>query len=143
VNAALSTLTVSDFTGLGSGWRVSLSATPFAEKAPDGTWDTEGTRLTLPTGSMKLYPFSSTIASSGHSTAPTVSLISPVSIDGAGTIGLLSAAVGQGMDEYQYLFPAQSLTLNVGTQTKVDSINYPSTPTVFESTLSWTLVVGP
>ena len=142
-NAAFSSFKVSDFTGTTSGWKLSVSATQFLEKAPDGTWDTEGTRLALPNGSLTLKPISTITPTAGNATPPKSRIASQVAIDGLGSTILLSADPGEGMDEYTVAFPVNALTLALTPSLKVDNINYAGSPTIYESVITWAIVTGP
>lgn len=104
--AALSTLSVSDDTGTGAGWKVSAQATQFAEH--DGTaYVTSG--KTLATGSLTLS--APTVAANGTtSTAPTITA-GPYTIDSGAAVKIASAAVDTGMGAYD--FSATTMTLSI------------------------------
>ena len=140
--ANLNNMTVADLTGTGSGWHVNVSASQFLEKAPDGTWDTEGTRLSLPRGSLKIAVPQSITPSSGGSTAPQLSISSSSVIDN-GTVSLLSASLNTGKDQYAIAFPTNAFEMTIGPTVKSDPINYPGVATVYESIVTWTIVTGP
>lgn len=141
--ANLSSFSVSDLTGTRAGWKVNVSATALQERAPDGTWDTEGTRLSLPVGSMKIASLSTITAVRGASPAPTAMLTAPTILDGAGSVSVISAAIGAGMDGYTISFQSNTLEITVGPEVEVDAIRYPASPTLYESTLTWSIVSGP
>ena len=141
--ASLTSFDVTDFTAKGEGWQVTVQASNFNEKAPDGTWDTEGTRLSLPAGVLSLQPVSLITTTSGSSQPPTSTLAAKTVIDNGGAIKLIGADIGKGLGGYTVGFPANALELTLPANIKTDSINYPNSPTVYESTMSWTIVTGP
>ena len=143
VRATLTSFDVSDFTAKGEGWQVIVQASTFMEKAPDGTWDTEGTRLSLPTGVLALQPVNSIVITAGSSQPPTSSLSAKTAIDTGGAIKLISAGVGKGQGGYTVDFPVNALELTLPANIKTDLINYPSSPTIYESSITWTIVTGP
>lgn len=137
VTAGISKLTVGDATGTGSGWHVSASASQFTEVG--------GAGLKIPKGSLKLAA-PSTIAATGGTTspAPTIKTGAPWSIDDGSSYMVVSAAVGQGMGNYDVTFPAVALTLTIDPSlVKADTVNYPATPTPYGSTVTWSIVSGP
>lgn len=133
--ADLTTVGVTDATGSGNGWRVTVGATQFTEVG--------GAGLTLPTGSLSLASPSTVTADGTTSPVPTIQT-GPFVIDNGSAATILSAAVNEGMGKYNVNFPvgALTLTLNPAT-TKVDTVNYPSVATPFETTVTFTVVSGP
>jgi hypothetical protein len=120
----LGNLTISDLTGSGNGWHVSVSASQFASGSHK-----------LPLGSLTLYaPSSITVNGDSTSTLPKKKSGSPWIIDNGSSPTVLSAAVDAGMGSYTVKFPAKALTLSIPSST------YAGT---YTSTLTWQLISGP
>jgi hypothetical protein len=116
-NATLNKLTILDASGSGSGWHVSVSATPL----------TDGVN-TFPINSMSIDDPSG-ISTASSSPSPTLSTGGVID---NGAVTLASAAIGEGMGEYDIEFGADSLNLAVGSTAVVGS--YTGTMTVTVST---------
>jgi hypothetical protein len=124
--ATINGFNVSDPTGTGAGWSVSLAASQFTT---GGT-----TPLTLPTGSLTLT--APTVALGDASSSPlTTVTASGGAIDTATGLKLLSAAVNGGMGTYTTSFAADSLKLNIlpkdvktGTYTSTITVTIASGP---------------
>ncbi|WP_078553807.1 hypothetical protein [Bacillus alkalicellulosilyticus] len=57
---------------------------------------------------------------------------------------ILSAGLDEGLGIFEVDFAPNNLTLTIPDDAKVvDLINHPDTPTVFESTLTFSIVTGP
>jgi len=128
-----SNLEVQDTTGSGNGYHVTVKANQFTEVGGSG--------LTLPQNSLRLNSLS---ISPVNASSPVALAGAPYTIDGASSVTILRAAVGTGDGTYSVSFtsPSLTLTLNPAT-TKVDKANYPSIPTPYRSTITWTIVTGP
>lgn len=133
LNANLGNMTVSDFTGTGSGWHVTASATPFTQ--------TNGTSgYTLPANTFVLSGIGTITQTVGTSTLPSISTGSPWVID-AGAMTILTAGIGAGAGSFDIAFPVNALKLQVDTAGNVtDPL---ANPTTFQSTITWNIVTGP
>ena len=118
----LNSLNVQDFTGAGSGWNVTASASQF----------TTGSN-TIPTGSLLLKKPTSVTAVTTGGVVPSTIMASNGTIDGS-SIKVISAAANEGMGEFQVNFPASTITLALPATIKVGT---------YTSTITWTLSVGP
>lgn len=133
VKADLGTMIVGDYTGTGSGWHVTASATAFTQ--------TNGTSgYTLPTNTFKINGVGTITQTVGGGTLPTVTSGSPWIID-SGAMSILSAGVGAGMGEFNVTFPAEALELEI--DTAGDVTDPVVDPTTFQSTITWNIVTGP
>lgn len=133
-NVNLGTLNASDYRGTGEGWHVTVSASQFTQ-----TNVGVNPALLLETNTLFLNGISNITQVDGSSGLPTSSG-APWTID-SGAVEILSAAVGDGLGSFDVTFPANALELNVDTsKTIVDPDN---NPTLFESTITWTIVAGP
>jgi hypothetical protein len=134
--AIIDKVVVEDTTGSGAGYHVLVAATQLQEIG--------GAGYTLPAGSLQLkMPTSMNIISGNNSLAPTPSLTDAV-IDSGSSTSILSAAAGKGAGKYELIFPAGTLRLTLDpAYAKVDSANYPSIATPYQSVITWTIVVGP
>lgn len=147
VTAGLSPWQVTDATGTGDGWTVTLSGNQFTELAPSSGFASGTSALTLPDGSLSLSAGGGIIASSGASAVdpnggPLFQNL-PGLVDGT-SFTLLNANQGYGLGNYSVSFPSNVLSLTIDpATTKVDSINYPSSPTPYQEIMTWTLASGP
>jgi hypothetical protein len=133
--AALGLVSLSDFTGASAGYRVTVSATPFTAAGPSG--------YTLPTGSLTLKSPSSVIVVSGSAAlAPSVSGTTNI-IDAGSPVQVASAGVGKGAGSYNLSFDSDALKLMIGSNIRLDTITYPSSPTPYQSTITWSIAIGP
>lgn len=136
-------LVVSDNTGSGEGYKVSVQATPMREVAPSGGFVAGTTAKTLPVGSLSLSNSGATITPKG-TTSPSPTWLGSNFVIDNGAVNILSAAVGQGMGIYDVQFgsSALSLVLNPST-TFTDPKNYPSGATPYSTTITYTITTGP
>lgn len=137
LNATLGGFTAGDATGTGNGWRVTVRASQFTEVG--------GAAFTLPTDILQMSA-PTTVAPTGGTTSavPSIKTGAPWTIDGASSVTVLSAAVNQGMGNYQVTVPGNTLTLTLNpATTKIDATNFPAAPTPYRSTLTWTVITGP
>jgi hypothetical protein len=135
VNANLSAFVVEDNTGTGNGWNVTVESTPFTQSNATGN-----PAIVLPKNTLTLNGIENITQTSGTSNLPTIQGTGPWTIDN-GPVTILSAATGEGMGTFEITFPANALSLNVDTSKKVvDALN---NPTVYESTITWTVSNGP
>ncbi|QST02785.1 WxL domain-containing protein (plasmid) [Pontibacillus sp. ALD_SL1] len=132
VNLSLGTLVARDYRGTGEGWHINMQATPFTQ--------TGGLGLTLPTNTFKLNGISSIVQTDGSSGLPVVSGAAPWTID-SGAVEIVTAAVNDGLGSFDIDFPVNALSLDVDTAGNV--VDPGETPTVFNSTITWTIVTGP
>jgi len=107
-NATVSAFSVTDSRGSGAGWHVTAEATQFAEW--DGTAYVASGK-TLPASSLSMT--APTVAANG-TTSPDPSITSgPYAPDGGGAVTIASAALDEGMGQYDFTPGASSLTLSV------------------------------
>lgn len=135
--ASLNNLKVSDATGSLSGFHVQAQATVFQEIA--------GAGYLLPVGSLKLsMPTSVSIIQGTASSSPSLSAVTPTSIDNGSPIQIASAATGKGAGEFDFIFSAQALELSLfPSTTKTDESNYSGTATPYQSIITWSIIAGP
>lgn len=140
-DAAIGDVRVTDSRGLGEGWHVTLSATPFTEVQPDGKVD----GLELPLGSFTFDPASATVAHVGTALTsnplPTIGVSTPTAID-AGEITVLSAVQGEGDFEMNFTDNVFGLTIDA-TTAQVNMDNYANGYTPYQSTVTWSIVSDP
>lgn len=136
VTADISSLTVGDATGTFSGYRISVKGSGFKEVG--------GAGYKIPSGSLSLVlPSSVTIENGNAAIAPTLHT-GTVILDDNITKTIASAANTKGAGRYQINFSPNALSLRISPETDlVDSIAYPSSPTLYETTLTWSITVGP
>lgn len=136
-------LVVSDNTGSGEGYKVSVQATPMREVAPAGGFAAGTAAKTLPAGSLSLSNSGATISPKG-TTSPSPTWLGSNFVIDNGAVNILSAAVGQGMGIYDVTFGATALSLVLNPQTTfTDPKNYPSGATPYQSTITYTITTGP
>lgn len=148
-NASLSPLIVSDSTGIFNGWNVTTQASQFTEQTPSTGFSTGTSALTLPKNSLVLDTSGGSITA-GSGSKPVSNTGGPIfkstglSIDTLLPVTILEANSNYGSGTYTVTFPtnALQLTLNPST-TKVDSVNYPSEPTPYTSTITFTVSSAP
>lgn len=146
--ATLSGWTVTDATGTGNGWHVTLAGSQFTEVAPSTGFASGTSALTLPSGSMALSGTRSVTAGSGATAVSATGgplIENPTSlVDGQAAFTLVDAKAGYGQGTYSIVEPTGGLTLTVNPSTaKVDTTNYPSAATPYSSTLTYSIVSGP
>lgn len=105
--ATLAGFSVTDSTVPGPGWNVTVQATRFTEYSA-GAYVAGG--KTLPAGSLTM-PAPTVTANGTSSPPPTIQPGAPWAIDTAGAVKIASAAVGEGMGQYD--FGAVTLSLTV------------------------------
>jgi hypothetical protein len=133
VTASLGTMNASDYRGTGEGWNVTVQATQFSQ--------TIGAMKTLPQNSLTLTSVDTISASDGNSSPVPTSPAGPFIIDGVSSVNILSAALSEGMGAYDVTFPANVLELAVDTSAGV--VDAANNPTVYTSTVTWTIATGP
>lgn len=130
VTANIGTLPIEHIGANIDGWKVSVSATPFNQV--NGS-------LQLPSNTLKLKGIQSITQTSGTSALP-VSAGSPWTID-QGSVEILNAPAGAGEGEFDITFVPDALELSVDTSDiVVDPLN---NPTIYQSTITWSMSVGP
>lgn len=149
LNASLSSMSVVDATGTFNGWNVTAQASQLTEQAPSSGFTTGTTALTLPSNSLVLNTSGGSITADSGSKPVSVSNgpifeSSGQPIDSSSSVALLEAKQSYGAGTYKVTFPtnALQLTLNPAT-TEVDTINYPSSPTPYTSTITFTISSAP
>ncbi|MGJ7440983.1 WxL domain-containing protein [Aquipuribacter sp. MA13-6] len=107
VDAAVGTFSVSDNTGSGAGWTVTVQASQMAEH--NGT-DYVGSGRTLPTSSIELSAPTVGAAAGTTSAVPAIAP-GPYTVDAGAAVTIATAAPGAGMGTYD--FGATTATLTV------------------------------
>jgi len=142
-SASLVPITVSDTRGTGDGWRMTVSATTLTEQSPIGGFTNGFAPLQFAPGSMKLYAPNVNQLNGTTSAAPSING-SYWTIDDGDTHTIASASAGSGMGEYEFIFPTNSIELSINSSYKLsDNLHYSTSPTPFESTVTWNVVSGP
>ncbi len=100
--------TVTDASGTGAGWNVTVQATQFKEYV-GGTYVSGGKTLALSSLSMA----APTVAANGTSSAAPAMTSGPYVIDSGSAVKIASAAVGNGMGAYDFTPGANGLTLSI------------------------------
>jgi hypothetical protein len=131
----LGTLVVADWRGTEEGWHVTVSASPFTQSNTG-----VNPALTLPVGSLALSGVNTITQTSGSSVLPSASGGSPWTIDN-GAVTLLSANAGEGVGTFDITFPVSVLTLTIDTKNQL--VDPDNDPTIYESTITWTVNAGP
>lgn len=148
VPATLSSWSVTDATGTGDGWYVTLSGSQFTEIAPSTGFASGTSALTLAKGSLQLGGSRSITTSSGStpvsaSGGPLFVNTSNV-LDGQPPFTFVNTSQGYGLGIYTFNEPANGLLLTIDpATTDVDNINYANLPTPYSSTLTYSVVSGP
>ena len=106
-NSTFDDFSVTDATGSGAGWSVTVGASQFAEYA-DSAYVPDGKTLAVDSLSMA----APTVAANGTSSPEPTLPNGPYTIDGA-TVEVASAATDQGMGTYDFTQAATPLTLSV------------------------------
>ena len=152
--AAMNNYSVSDATGSGAGWNVTVNgdgsggkSAVFKQYCPNATCGTDSGPGYVTLGAT-LAPNSLTLSSTGASfsavsgttgTAPTHSCGSSCNVDSASAVRTVSAASGAGMGTYQTSgYGASSLSLSAPTTIKTLQTNE-----VYRLDLLWSLNSGP
>lgn len=142
ITSTIPTITVKDATGSLGGWNVNVSATPFIEATPSGGFKSGTTAKTLSSSTFTIKPSSVAALDNASLTGVTVPTINQNLLGGDVTIA--SASKGNGMGKYQVNFASDALNLQIPqTVAYVDTINYPSTGTPYQSIITWKIVVAP
>lgn len=125
------TVTVNDARGTGDGWKLLIEAGPIQEIGGKG--------LVMPTGSFHLGKPASVVEGGWNdSTEPVLAANNQVINNGP--VVVASAAADTGLGEWHIDFSPGALSLDVNQGWKiVDKVNYPSSATPYETTLTWTL----
>lgn len=144
----LSNWNVTDATGTGDGWNVTLGASQFTEITPSTGFASGTVAKTLPSGSLGLSGVRSVTAASNAlpvdpTGGPLIKNAGSV-IDTGSPVQVIQTDQNYGMGSYTVNEPTNGLllTLDPGT-TDVDPVNYPSQPTPYSSTLTYTVSSGP
>lgn len=142
ISTTIPSVNITDATGTGNGWQLFLQATPFTEVAPVGGF-ASGTSAKAFTNELYNIQPSSIVAINGSS-------LTGVSVSGTrqsilNTNSMLaSASKGNGLGQYQVQFNNSSLQLQIfNNKPYIDTKNYPSGTTPYQSTLTWTINVAP
>jgi hypothetical protein len=152
--ASLGTIVAYDATGAGSGWNITVQASPFTEVTPSGGYKSGTSAKSFPVGSLTLQAPTGFAAYSisGHgkpTTSPLPEAISgsPWAIDslnGSTAVKIVTARTSRGMGGYQMSFPDNCLTVNLDPATTyVDDANYSGGTTPYSTTITWTITTGP
>ncbi|WP_158176897.1 WxL domain-containing protein [Heyndrickxia camelliae] len=144
-NANPGTLSITDATGTGEGYRVTVQATQLTEKAPSGGFATGTTANVLPKGLLTLTSAGGSIsANSGTTaTAPKFNGTSWI-IDNGSATTIVTANKGEGLGKFDVSFPTNGLSLNLNPNTvMVDKTNYPTGATPYQTTITYTIISGP
>lgn len=148
LSATLSNWTITDATGTGDGWDVQLQASQLTEVPPTNGYASGTSADTLPLGSLSLSGSRSVVAGVGSkpvssTNGPNIESIN-TPIDVVSPVKLIKADLGYGLGTYTIKEPSDSLTLTLNpATTRVDSVNYPSQPTPYQTTLTYNVVTGP
>lgn len=136
--------TIIDARGTGEGWKLNVSSTAFVEKEPVGGFAVGTSAAVIPTGSLSLAPLKTIErVGLGTGTLPTSKNLTKTLIDG-GAVAVAGAAIDAGMGEFALTFEADGLDMVIDASTaRIDTINYPSTVTPYEATITWDLVSAP
>lgn len=145
---AFSNWKVTDATGTGDGWHISIEANSFEEKQPTDGFISGTSRLFLPYGSLSLFNSRSITADSGSEAVSNTggpNFVNSTSVVDTGTqLTIIEAKPGYGMGSYTIHEPLKGLKLTVDPfNVGVDTINYPNGPTPYFSTLTFTVATGP
>lgn len=122
-------ITVTDGRGTGEGWSLSVSSSPLTEVGGKG--------LSFPAGSLTLYkPVS--ISTTGTTTnQPTITSVDYSSIDAA-PFTIVTADVGKGLGVWNITMGDIELYADEYLPV-IDKTTYPTGPTPYQSTITWTL----
>jgi hypothetical protein len=152
-NTEMTNFGVSDATGSGSGWKVSVAgqsgsgkSAVFAQYCPKAKCGSEeegyiGSGATLPADSLTLGSTGASFTAEKESTgtAPTLQCASACNVDNASAVKIASAAEKAGMGTFKTTgWSATSLTLTTPSTTKA----LPAEE-VYRVNLLWTLATGP
>lgn len=123
----LGTMVVTDATGSGAGWHVSVNGSPVQETKVDGTTEI------LPEGSFRLYKGGAKMTSNGGA-FPHFFDANYIALDEESVHPILTAYPAEGMGQFHINFADDSLRLYVP--------NYNETST-YTVTLTWSITQGP
>lgn len=137
VSADLGPVRVIDATGTDSGWRVLVESTKFNEVG--------GKNFSLPAASLSLSRPSSITAINGTpSEMPSIDLTSSIVLDSGNQYTIASADVGSGAGTFDINLASPTISLVINPSTaKIDLAHYPTSPTPYLSTITWSVVAGP
>ena len=145
LNATLGNWSISDATGSGKGWNVTVQASQLTEVLPDGSAGS----LTLPLGSIALSGTRTIAAKNGSSTpvsptgGPLLQNMKSV-VDAATPVKIIDTQHNYGLGTYNVTEPVNGLTLTLQPKdTLLDAVNYPNGATPFSTTLTFTVATGP
>ena len=130
MTANLGVLKVSHQGANPDGWRVTVSATPFSQVSGS---------LTLPANSLRLNGIQTIVQTAGSSLLP-AAIAGNTPIDN-GAVEILSASAGRGEGDFDVHFPPDALELNI--DTNLPLADPAQNPTVYRSTITWIMSVGP
>lgn len=132
VSGNLGTMSVFHQGANSDGWRVTVSATPFAQ--------INGGSLTLPVNTFRLRGIQSVNQVSGTSILPVVQGAYPINID-QGAVEILRGNPNEAEGDFNVSFVPNALELLIDTaRAVVDPLN---NPTRYSSTITWSMSVGP
>lgn len=127
----LTTVTVNDSRGTGDGWKLLVEGGPIKEVGGKG--------LVMPTGSFHLQNPAS-VVEGGWNDATAPVLASDQQIINNGPVVIANAPADTGLGEWHIDFAPGAVQLDINQGWKiVDKVNYPSSATPYETTLTWTL----
>lgn len=122
----LGPMVVSDFTGTGNGWGVTVGATQFKDTGTN----------TLPLNSLSLNgTLTITKVGTTSATPPTQEGTGPYTLDSGSVVKILNANGNEGVGKYEVAFITNALKLSVNT-TNLKASNY-------TSTITYTITAGP
>jgi len=144
-------LSVTDATGSGSGWHVTIGASQLTEVTPPGGWASGTSALTLPLDSTVVAVSGAQTAAGSGATqvsgtgGPSFTSNGSMAIDeGAIPVTLVDTQPGYGMGQYLFSFSTYPIVVNLQpSSTFVDGKNYPGQPTPYATTITFTVVSGP
>jgi hypothetical protein len=129
-------LNVTDNTGTGAGWHVTVKASPFKELNPGGE------KLSLPTGSLALSGIHIIDPLTNNTKTPSNISAFYQTIDGS-SVTIISAKEKEGMGGWNFTFANPSLILSVDTSKRVIDNTLNSKSTSYSSNITWNLISGP
>lgn len=137
------TFKVTDLRGTFEGWRLSVSATTFAEVEPSNGFKPGTGNYRLPIGSLLLDEVKQVARLEGVGKYPIVAGSTGQVLDD-GNQNVSIAVTGEGTGKFGLTYNADALSLVVDSSTaRIDNDNYPGMPTPYVSTISWNLISAP
>ena len=141
ISAQVPSVTITDATGIGDGWQLLVNATPFVEKMPVGGFKPGTKAKTFTNETLTIKPNAITPIDGGLLTGVTLNTARQNIV--GGDVVIATATKGNGLGKYVIDFGTNPLELQLLHKAYVDLVNYPTGGTVYESTLTWKVVVAP